>query len=208
MVGRVWGQNSVRGTGSFIFAAKLKVLKEEIKKWASEEEGKIERRVSDNFKELTELDSKDAVEGLDEEDRATREAIKGEIATFMNMKKISWRQKTREKWLKEGDRNAKYFHSLANFRRKNNYVEELIMNGVSIKGSEATREGAKSYFQKLFTEEEDVRPSLEGLDFKQLREESRMGLEVPFTEGEIRGCLEECNGEKASGPDGFNLKFY
>lgn len=51
-------------------------------------------------------------------------------------------------------------------------------------------------------------PSLEGLDFKQLREESRMRLEVPFTGEEIRGCLEACNGEKAQVPNGFNLKFY
>lgn len=45
LVSRAWGQNSVRGTTSFIFTAKLKILKEEEKKWAIKEEGKNEGKL-------------------------------------------------------------------------------------------------------------------------------------------------------------------
>lgn len=119
LVGRVWEQTRVDGTASFILAAKLKTLKEEIKKWAREE-GNLERKGSENFKEIAALDSMEMEGSLDEEGRARRESLKIETATIMNMEAISWRQKGSKKWLKEGDRNTKYFHSMTNFKRKNN----------------------------------------------------------------------------------------
>lgn len=87
-------------------------------------------------------------------------------------------------------------------------MEELSFNGETVKGNEATRQGAKLFFQNLYSDEEGCRPRLDGLDFKQLCGESKMGVEVHFTAEEFRGCLDECNGEKAPGPDGFNMKFY
>lgn len=56
LVERVWQQESVESTNSFILASKLKVLKAKIKKWVREEEGRLEGRISENLKELTDLD--------------------------------------------------------------------------------------------------------------------------------------------------------
>lgn len=51
----------------------------------------------------------------------------------MSLEAIFWRQKAREKWLKGGDRNTKYFDSMTNYRRKNNYVEELSISGETVR---------------------------------------------------------------------------
>lgn len=50
----------------------------------------------------------------------------------------------------EGDRNTRYFQSMANFRRKKHYIEELNINNQSIKGNLDMRDCAKRHFQKLY----------------------------------------------------------
>ncbi|XP_021889517.1 uncharacterized protein LOC110808320 [Carica papaya] len=126
----------------------------------------------------------------------------------MNLEAISWRQKDRERWIKESDRNTKYFHSLANFRKKNNFVEELEFDGDTVRGNAVLKEKAKDYFTKLYTEEEERRPRLDELPFRQLSAGSKEGLEVPFMEEEILDCLRQCNGDKGPRPDGFHMKFF
>ena len=36
------------------------------------------------------------------------------------LEEVSWRQKSREIWLKERDRNTKFFHQMANAHRRRN----------------------------------------------------------------------------------------
>lgn len=65
---------------------------------------------------------------------------------------------------------------MANHRRKNNYVEELRINGETTD----MRQKAMSFFQQLYKEDGGRRPRLDELLFKQLSAENKEVLEVPF----------------------------
>lgn len=65
-----------------------------------------------------------------------RELLRVDLANRINMEEVSWRQKARERWLKEGDMNTRYFHCLTSYRRRCNYVEEIIIDNNSIQGNE------------------------------------------------------------------------
>lgn len=207
LAANVWQQSRVKGTVSFQLAYKLKALKNKIEEWRIEE-GKIERTISDNLKEIELLDLKEMEGNIGENGRERRENIKKVLTLNMHLEAISWKQKVREKWLCEGDRNTRYFHSMTNYRRKNNYVEELRVNGEAVRDNETMRERARMFFQHLYNEEHGSRPKLDELHFKQLSEESRVGLEIPLIEEEVRGCLDVHNGDKTPSPDGFNMKFF
>lgn len=84
--------------------------------------------------------------GLSPENFEKRNAVRLDLASKLNMEVASWKQKAREKWLKDGDKNMGYFHCLANHRRRCNYVEDPLVDSVSISGNKKMREAAKSFF--------------------------------------------------------------
>ncbi|RVX07581.1 putative ribonuclease H protein [Vitis vinifera] len=100
------------------------------------------------------------------------------------LEEVHWRQKSRELWLKEGDRNTGYFHRMANAHRRNNSLDRIMING------------------EWLTEDQ------EGLHLNQITSREAEDLEKPFTEEEVHGALMEMRGDKAPGPDGFTMAFW
>ena len=45
------------------------------------------------------------------------------------MEEISWRQKSRETWLKEGNKNTGFFHKMENSNRRRNCLKKIKVNG-------------------------------------------------------------------------------
>ncbi|XP_074318730.1 uncharacterized protein LOC141655554 [Silene latifolia] len=68
---------------------------------------------------------------LNEEDRTTenvqrRRKLVAEIASLSRQEEQYWRTRSRALWLREGDRNTKFFHMRAGERKRKNYIGSLI----------------------------------------------------------------------------------
>ena len=124
------------------------------------------------------------------------------------MEEISWRQKSREIWLKEGDKNIGFFHKMANSHRKRNNIERIRIGGDWLNGTEEVRTCIVNAFKVLLFYLRDWRASLEGLNFFRLNGTEATRLEVPFTEEEVHAALADLNGDKAPGLDGFTATFW
>jgi hypothetical protein len=60
------------------------------------------------------------------------EAIRGlqvEIHRLLKMEDLMWKQRAKRNWYVHGDRNTKYFHAWANFRRRMNLIEKVTDEG-------------------------------------------------------------------------------
>ena len=124
------------------------------------------------------------------------------------MEEISWRQKSREIWLKEGDRNIGFFHKMANSHRKRNNIDWIRIGGDWLNGTEEVSTGIVNAFKVLLFDPGDWRASPKGLNFSRLNDTEAVRLEVPFIEEEASVALADLNGDKAPGPNGFTAAFW
>ncbi|KAK9666631.1 hypothetical protein RND81_14G199600 [Saponaria officinalis] len=97
-------------------------------KWSQEEFGDINRRLSEARKRLAFIDGCRPIEEI----VAERRNICSEIhKLIITQEETYWRQRSRSDFLKEGDRNTKFFHLKASGHRRRNKTTKLVDdNGV------------------------------------------------------------------------------
>ncbi|RVW56212.1 Transposon TX1 uncharacterized 149 kDa protein [Vitis vinifera] len=124
------------------------------------------------------------------------------------MEEISWRQKSRQIWLKEGDKNTGFFHKMANSNRRKNCLKKIKVNGNWLSEEQEIQRGVVRAFQSLLSDPGGWRPSVNNLEFDSIGAEEAARLELMFTVEEVFLALSELNGDKAPDPDGFTLAFW
>ena len=207
-VGSWWTSYQVDGSSSYILAKKLKSLKMNLKKWNEEEFGNVSIKKTRLFQELQSLDSIEEVRVLTEEERLTHTRTKMELEKTILLEEISWRQKSRALWLREGDKNTRFFHRVANSNRRVNTIGKLYVSGEIIEDQGIIQAHIVDFYQSLYEDSGAYRPLLDGLDFTPLEDADAVWLERQFDEDEIFEVIKGFNGDKAPGPDGFSLSFF
>ena len=152
---KVWWQSlEFRGTSSYVLMEKLKAIKNLLKTWNKEVFGRVEENKKSALASAEEL--------------GTRMIVLEEFKKWSLLEETSWRQKSRELWLKEGDRNTGFFHRMTNSHKKSNTIERIRVNGEWIEGDEEVRIGIVNAFKELLSDPGTWRASPEGLDFSRL----------------------------------------
>ena len=82
------------------------------------------------------------------------------------------------------------------------------MDGVLNEDEEEVRSKVVHFYQSLYTEFDTWRPSMDGLEFSSIGEDERLELERVFSKEEVVKVLQEMEGDKAPGPDGFTMAFF
>ena len=121
------------------------------------------------------------------------------------MEETFCRQKSRETWLKEGDKNTKFFHKTTNAKTKKNFLSKVNINGDSLASGEDMKDGVCRAYRTLLLETEDWRTRMGNFQFRVLGIERARSLEESFSEKEIFEALCSLSGDKAPGSDGFTM---
>ena len=64
------------------------------------------------------------------------------------------------------------------------------------------------FYQGLYTESDTWCPTTDGLEFASIEEDERLSLERDFSKEEVIQVLQEMEGDKAPGLDGFTMAFF
>ena len=110
--------------------------------------------------------------------------------------------------MKEGDRNTRFFHRMANSHKRRNSIRSISINGRRYVKELEIKEGMVGAFQSLLTASSNWCPPCPDLWFKVIGADQASKLEEMFTEEEILAAISGLNGDKAPGPDGFPLAFW
>uniref|UniRef100_A0A803PIZ5 Reverse transcriptase n=1 Tax=Cannabis sativa TaxID=3483 RepID=A0A803PIZ5_CANSA len=133
-----------------------------------------------------------------------------EMDEILEHQETIWRQKSREIWLQEGDRNSKFFHASTVIRRKQNFIDSISEDGSRwISG----RSNVGNYFLSKFKETFHASQVSLGDCIKELvnpliSEECNEELVRISDAEEIRKVVWSLGQLKSLGPDGMPGRFY
>ncbi|XP_008221396.1 PREDICTED: uncharacterized protein LOC103321374 [Prunus mume] len=138
------------------------------------------------------------------------ESLSTEYNIILNQEALFWQQKSRVKWLQEGDRNTKFFHLSTIVRRRRNKIEKLKNNvGVWVEEAIELKKFAIDYFMGLFysNQPDNTNPPMSKL-FPSLREVELNPLVTSININEVKESLFNIGSLKIPGVVRFPACFY
>ncbi|XP_075659200.1 uncharacterized protein LOC142629097 [Castanea sativa] len=120
VVEKAWASVSSNSAFSKLYK-KQDATREALRKWNNEVFGNCQDRINRLMKNINEVQRKSP----SEENGRIEEALQLELSEWLMRSEILWKQKSRELWLKEGDKNTKFFHLSTIIRRRRNSIDAI-----------------------------------------------------------------------------------
>nr|GFA65998.1 hypothetical protein [Tanacetum cinerariifolium] len=135
--------------------------------------------------------------------------VQAYIDVVLDAKKL-FMQKTKNEWLNGGDSNSAYYHNVVKGRISKKSIHVMYDDLENAYYREDVPALFVSYFSKFLGTCDDVYEveDVSTLNMKKLDAEKVVELIKPVTDEEIKDALFSIDVNKASGPDGYTLKFF
>eukprot|EP00253_Pinus_taeda_P035376 PITA_35376 len=139
--------------------------------------------------------------------------INKQIDERRKQEEIYWRQKSRIQWLKEGERNTKFFHRTTVQRRMHNQIPFIVnQDREKVEEHEQIEEVLLNHFQQVHREQEENRhraiSKITGNIPKLVTAQHNEILMRPINAQEVDEAMGQLKEGKAPGPDRFTTTFF
>jgi hypothetical protein len=183
----------------------LKGVMTSLKRWSQAKFGVVSKEIKKIRKRMEEL-----IVQNPSEDQPELNGLRERMDKLLHREEIMWLQRSRVSWLREGDRNTKYFHRKAVGRAKKNKIKSLRKTDGHITKQKVEMECmACNFFKELYRAAPMVQ-SQEVLDLVQpkITAEINEALCKDFWDKEIIDAMFQIGPLKAPCLDGFPARFF
>jgi hypothetical protein len=135
--------------------------------------------------------------------------LQKQFSAILEEEEILWFQKSRENWIKFGNKNTKFYHTQTVIRRRRNKITSLKIDGIWCSDDETLKREASNFFKKLFQSNAQCDPhSLLLHNIPQIPQALHDTLLQPVSKREVKDAIYSMSPYKAPGPDGFQPIFF
>ena len=168
--------------------------------------GRCQDKINSLLKKIREVQDRQP----SHENGSVESGLQSKLSEWLLKSEVICRQKSRELWLKLGDKNSKFFHLSTIIRRRRSNIDTIKNeDGSWIHESSQIRNLFRENFMNLFKEGDICFPeNLEYLVLPCITEEENESLQSIPSPEEIKAALFQMPDLKALGPDGFSALFY
>ena len=178
----------------------------DFKAWSSATFGQIPKKIQEKRKRISSLVQADTNGLLGDEINQTMK----EINELLNSEVIYWCQHFKAHWLKEGDRNIKFFYARASERRKQNTILGIWDKSENWCGDQdSIARVAISYFEEIYTTSSPSQIE-KVTDLIPIKVTDEMNMEPTrgFTKEEVVAALKQLHPTKSPGPNSMSALFF
>ena len=177
--------------------------------WSKVEFGEVTKQKEMILDNLSALAIKEESGQWNPSDILHRKNLENDFSTIQRREELMWQQRSKVKWLREGDNNTKYFHKIASGRKRRNCLVSIKDRDKRHVGQVAISQHVINYFKTIFSGQPQwelkvdwtkIFPALSGICFDDLVK--------PFQEDEVFSAITNMNSSSAPGPDGFLAIFF
>lgn len=195
-----WGTTTTTET----IIDKLNCLSTDLVRW-SRKHPKINRQSIEELKKTIDW----MRSNTDQQSISKVEDLKLKLNKMMQQSDIYWKQRAKQFWLKDGDLNTKFFHSMATKRKACNRIHKLMDNtGVEFSDPQNLGRIALDYFEQIFSAGNAAYEAVTSQIEPKISNEDNAILLSPFTKNEFQEALFQMDPNKSPGPDGYNPAFF
>ncbi|KAJ3689098.1 hypothetical protein LUZ61_018262 [Rhynchospora tenuis] len=207
IVEKVWSSQFVANSPISTFSDKTLLVHKALRDWHNQNFASINVFLANAKILLSCLDALEEHRQLSPLEFNLRILARERAYELANVLEMRWHQRSRSRWLRYGDRNTKYFHSLATARKRKNHVNKIIKQGSELTDSKKICEAFTEYYVSLLGTSIDT-PSFHPDEFFPVTTPDLNALSTPFTDSEIQTAVMGLANDKSSGPDGVPNEFY
>lgn len=190
---------------------KLSILRKKIKGLAKNFYGQKKREKTSILQQLHHIEILTEQRPLLPQEVEKSNDLKHRLESIYLEEEIYWKQRSKQTWLEEGDSNTKYFHVIANHRKKQSRINSLVIDDTPTQSVPDIKAHVFQYYKDILGTPGIKYASLDPQFWDEqdkLTPHETTQLEIPFTLDEIHQALFACEPTGAPGPDGFSFKFY
>eukprot|EP00253_Pinus_taeda_P011270 PITA_11270 len=214
MVEKWWSEPLVEeGSKMFNLQKRLKNIKLKLKDWNKTVFGNIFQEKATIEQKLEQIHKEGMAGRRDEDSCAQEKELTQQWHNRCKQEEALWKQKSRVLWLKEGEKNIKFFHrSAMDYRNVNKILELKNSEGEILRNHKDISDLLSNHFSNIAREPEINRETaiqeITNAIPNSITEEQNWALRKTITMEEVEEAVKNMPNDKAPGPDGFNINFY